>query len=99
MSYAYKGEKIFARQNPKYSDCSPPQVKRSDHRLKRFYSTFDRRAWDVCDLVRYQHFYELVSGSQVIAKSFCRYQIAKQVFSSLLSTLLANKIHRNINYR
>lgn len=65
MSYISQGERIFNYQDPKYADCSPPLPKRSDHRLKRFHSTSDKRAWAFCDDVRYSHLYDLVSGSQV----------------------------------
>lgn len=71
MSFAYRGEKIFNVQDPKYTECGPPEVKRSDHRLKRFYSNSDKRAWDYCEVTRYKHFYEIITGSKVGSRIQC----------------------------
>ena len=65
MSYASKGEKIFSLPQPNFQNCTPPEVKRSDHRLKKFISIRDRRAWNCSETLQYRYLYYLVTGSQV----------------------------------
>lgn len=64
MTYISRREKVF--DIPEHeTEASPPVPKRSDHRLKRFPSVNDRRAWTLEECQRYQHLYGLVSGSKV----------------------------------
>lgn len=65
MTYAVRGEQAFKLPDPRYINCSPPDIKRSDHRLKRYPSVNDRRAWACDEWERYQHLYDLMTGSRV----------------------------------